>query len=364
MDPSARAGPEGAAAPAELELLRELVAIPSPTGSEAAAVGWLARQAQGLGLGTRVDAAGNLIMEALPAPRLRSDPGLYLLGHIDTVPGFWPVREEAGRLWGRGASDAKGPLAAFICATLRAQSKGRLRRRVLILAAVGEEGDSAGARHLAARLPPPAYLLVGEPSGSHRLVIGYRGQLRCVASLTCEVRHGSRPEPTAGELGCELWAQVRRALDGRSAGRTGFEELTVHLLGIETSGDGLQERVSLRLGFRLPPSVGPKAVLATLSKLDPRPEVIVESCERAATVSRTGPLPTALARAIRAEGREPVWQRRLGSSDLNVVLPAWGSPAVVYGPGDAELDHTPRESISLHDYGRAIRVLAQVIGEL
>ncbi|MGA9776093.1 MAG: M20/M25/M40 family metallo-hydrolase, partial [Candidatus Dormiibacterota bacterium] len=234
----------------------------------------------------------------------------------------------------------------------------------LILAAVREEGDSAGARHLAAQLPAPAYLLVGEPSGSDRLVIGYRGHLRCVVSLACEVRHGSRPEPTAAEMGCALWARVRRAVDGWSDARTGFEALTVHLLGIQTSGDGLRDSVSLRLGFRLPPSVEPEAVLATLSGLDPELEIGVESCEGAATVSRTGPLPTAMARAIRAEGREPVWQRRLGTSDLNVVLPAWGSPAIVYGPGDSELDHTPRESISLDDYGRAIRVLAQVIGEL
>ncbi|MGA9776096.1 MAG: hypothetical protein WBU92_09290, partial [Candidatus Dormiibacterota bacterium] len=96
-------GPPGAAAPVELELLRGLVAIPSPTGSEAAAVGWLARRAQELGLATWVDAAGNLIMEAVPADHRWSGAGLYLLGHIDTVPGFWPVREEAGRLCGRGA---------------------------------------------------------------------------------------------------------------------------------------------------------------------------------------------------------------------------------------------------------------------
>ena len=65
-----------------------------------------------LGFQAHIDGVGNVIgvLERGPGPTL------MLLGHLDTVPGQLPVRSEHGRLYGRGAVDAKGPLAAMICA--------------------------------------------------------------------------------------------------------------------------------------------------------------------------------------------------------------------------------------------------------
>jgi LysW-gamma-L-lysine carboxypeptidase len=90
----------------------------------------------------------------------------------------------------------------------------------------------------------------------------------------------------------------------------------------------------------------------------------LDSMDDAAMAPRTGRLPAAFGAAIRATGRQPGWLRRLGTSDLNVVLPAWSCPAVVYGPGDAELDHTPQESIGIEDFGLAISVLTSVLSQL
>lgn len=63
----------------------------------------------GLGFRTHIDAAGNAVGELGD-----SGPQVVLLGHIDTVTGVVPVRVEDGRLYGRGAIDAKGPFATFI----------------------------------------------------------------------------------------------------------------------------------------------------------------------------------------------------------------------------------------------------------
>jgi len=346
----------------EVELLRAMVAIPSPTGREREATGWLVQQLRALGVPARRDRAGNVVGIVEPLGGMATAGDVYLLGHIDTVAGFWPVELLGGRLSGRGASDAKGPLAAFVAAALRARS--RLRRRVLILAAVGEEGDSRGARHLARSLPPPQYLVVGEPSGAGCLVIGYRGRLRCRLELSRPGQHSSRPEPTAAEDGLALWSAVGEMVRGLNRERSGFDAVDGHLLSIETRSDGLEDSVRLGLGFRLPLWIAPQELLEMVRRLAPQARVEPDGLEAAVSVPRTGALPAAFARAIRAHGARPAWQRRLATSDLNVVLPAWRCPALVYGPGDAELDHTPQESISLGDYARAIEVLAQVLTEL
>ncbi len=55
---------------------------------------------------------------------------------------------------------------------------------------------------------------------------------------------------------------------------------------------------------------------------------------------------------------------KTGTADLNVVGPAWGCPAVAYGPGDSNLDHTPEEHILLSEYARAVAVLAAVLRKI
>jgi LysW-gamma-L-lysine carboxypeptidase len=50
-----------------------------------------------------------------------------------------------------------------------------------------------------------------------------------------------------------------------------------------------------------------------------------------------------------------------GTSDMNILAPAWACPMVAYGPGDSRYDHTPIERLSLNDYARSIRVLQSVL---
>lgn len=363
----ARTGNAGQNAPAtaaELSLLEGLVAIPSVTGGEGEAAAWLVDWMRDHEISTGQDEVGNVVGTVQPGERTGAAGPIYLLGHIDTVAGFWPPALTAGRLSGRGSSDAKGPLAAFVAAAVRARASGRLRRPVRILAAVEEEGSSRGASHLAATLPPPSFLVVGEPSRSDRVVLGYQGRLRCQLQLSCPVGHSSRPDPTAAELGLERWLMLRAMVADLNQGALGFDALHLHLLAVESAGDGLTDRVRLRLGFRLPPRLSGLDLIDRLRQLDPKAHLEIEGSEPAVTVPRSGPLPTAFSRAIRAAGMRPGWQRRMATSDLNLVLPVWKCPAVVYGPGDAELDHSPLESISLGDYGRAIEVLTKVLTEL
>src|SRR5919199_842097 len=91
-----------------VELLRGLIEIPSVSGDERRAVDYLVAAMQRLGMQAHVDKTGNAVGSVG-----EGRPEIVLLGHIDTVSGAIPVRIEDGKLYGRGAVDAKGPLAAF-----------------------------------------------------------------------------------------------------------------------------------------------------------------------------------------------------------------------------------------------------------
>jgi LysW-gamma-L-lysine carboxypeptidase len=79
---------------------------------------------------------------------------------------------------------------------------------------------------------------------------------------------------------------------------------------------------------------------------------------------RSTPLARCFIAAIRAAGGQPVFKHKTGTSDMNVVGPAWGQNIIAYGPGDARLDHTPQEHIRIAEYMQAIDVLETVLEEL
>jgi LysW-gamma-L-lysine carboxypeptidase len=72
----------------------------------------------------------------------------------------------------------------------------------------------------------------------------------------------------------------------------------------------------------------------------------------------------ALRGAIRAEGGQPAFVHKTGTSDMNIVGRVWNCPMVAYGPGDSALDHTPDEHIDLNEYLRAVRVLTRALERL
>ena len=134
-----------------LTFLQELLSIPSPPGDEDAVAEYLVEHITALGFRTYRDEVGNVV-GMLGDPK--AERNVVLLGHMDTVPSLIPVRRRGNRLYGRGAVDAKGPLAAFVSATARAACRFT-QCRVTVIGAVEEETHGRGARHLArSRLLP------------------------------------------------------------------------------------------------------------------------------------------------------------------------------------------------------------------
>ncbi len=337
----------------EARVLERLVRQYSPSGHEGPAVREFVRVARELGYSARIDAAGNGL-----ARRGRGSPRLVFLGHIDTVDGRLPVRRRAGRLYGRGTVDAKGPLAAALLAGADLEGPGEY----LVVAAVGEEVDSRGARHLLRRRAPDA-VIAGEPSGWDGVTLGYKGELRLELNVRGRRTHLSSPEPTATDRAI-AWAGAVRAFVAAQTHDSPFRSLSVKAVALSGGGRGDVEQAHLTLDLRLPPSLSTAALLRTLPRPPDGASVATRLRVEAIEVDRTNPVVTSFVAGVRAAGGRPTLWRKGGTSDLNLVVPAWGVPGAAYGPGDARLDHTDRESLSLEELHRSVSVLRVALARL
>ena len=361
--PDLAVSPPSAATSADVDLLHRLVEIPSLSDQEGPAVAELCRQMEERGFRAEIDAAGNAVGTIGP-----SGPGtrrVVLLGHIDTVPGAIPVRIENGVLWGRGAVDAKGPLCTFV--TAAAAAAPDLGVVVTVVGAVGEERlGSPGARAVA-DWTAPDFCVIGEPSGWDAVCLGYRGTLGFHYRVHQPSRHSAGPGESAGEQAIAFWnamAGELAAMNAANHAQSTFTTITPALREMHAGNTGLEDAAELSVGLRLPPGIDVETLQDRLRALAVDAEIEVNGVQEGFRSAKQTPLVPPFLRAIRAEGGTPRFTLKLGTSDMTVVGPVWNCPMVTYGPGDAALDHTPEERIDLADYGRAIRILRQVLVSL
>lgn len=339
-----------------IDLLHGLVGIQSLSGQEAQAAQWLTEQMSECGLESHVDAAGNAVGVKGSGPA-----NIVLLGHIDTVPGDIPVRIENAVLHGRGAVDAKGPLATFVAAAAAASG---LNATITVVGAVGEEAiGSVGANHVKS-MPAPDYCIIGEPSGWDQVCLGYRGTISFEYVLRQDSRHSAGPGESVAERAVSFWTELTGRLAGINGDSSGFHAIGPSLRGFNTTGDGLQDEARLSVGLRLPPSIPSTMILPIIHELAGDAEIEIFGVQEGYQTDKRSSLTPPFLRAIRAEGGTPRFTRKLGTSDMSVVGPAWQCPIVAYGPGDSSLDHTPEERIDLNEYLAAIRILTKVLDAL
>jgi LysW-gamma-L-lysine carboxypeptidase len=231
----------------EVALLTGLLQLYSPTGHEEEAVAYLVDQMAAAGLRVHVDEAGNAVGECG-----QGEEAVVLLGHIDTVPGFIPVQRDGDRLSGRGAVDAKGPLATFAVAAVRAAPLLK-SRRVIVIGAVGEEGDSRGAQYAKDQYRP-ALTIIGEPSGWEKITLGYKGSAWFEYRVRRELAHTAAQNQSACEAAVAYWNAVAAWAAQRNEGtQRVFEQVSPTLRGMRSGSDGFAESAELRFGVRLPP---------------------------------------------------------------------------------------------------------------
>ncbi|WP_268886661.1 [LysW]-lysine hydrolase [Ktedonospora formicarum] len=348
----------------EVALLHNMLTIPSLSRRESALAHYLVEQAHQRGLYAHVDEVGNFV--ACTHEELGAQAPIVLLGHMDTVPGNIPVRFEDGLLYGRGAVDAKGPLAAFLCAAARLQRNETPETPVLVIGAVEEESaTSKGARAVVERYRPAA-CVIGEPSGSGAVTIGYKGRLLVECRVERDSAHSAGPERSSNEIAVSFWERVRAHAEqwnAEQANGSPFASLLPSLRSMSSVQNGMDDQATLLIGYRLPPRFDIDGLREQLETWAQSEDVQLHFSgeELAYQGSRATPLARAFGRVLREDGYTPLFKYKTGTSDMNVVGPVWGENIVAYGPGDSSLDHTPNEHISIAEYHHAIGVLEQVL---
>ena len=338
----------------EIELLEGLLQRYSPTLHESEVVNYLVAQMSAAGFDACVDEVGNVVGVMGNGPR-----EVMMLGHIDTVPGFIDVRREDDRLYGRGSVDAKGPLACFTAAT--ALAGAREGYRFVVIGAVGEEGDSRGAQFVRDHYKPDM-LIIGEPSSWDRVTLGYKGSAWFEYEVRRTLAHTSANVESACQAAVSFWNRVMDRSAQWNVGRLKmFDQLIPSLREMQSHSDGFVETAQLKFNLRVPPGISLSEVETLMrTQLHEADLKMVEGCS-AYRAEKNTPLVRSFLGAIRQHGGSPTFTVKSGTSDMNLVAPVWQCPAVAYGPGDSDLDHTPHEHILISEYQRAIQVLAEVL---
>ncbi|MGQ0537535.1 MAG: M20/M25/M40 family metallo-hydrolase [Gemmatimonadaceae bacterium] len=264
----------------------------------------------------------------------RAGGGVTLSTHLDTVPPYFPPRLDGSRLYGRGACDAKGIVAAMLAAADRLAQSGETRVDVLLL--VGEEKGSDGAR-LANRLRPTSQFLVnGEPTES-KLATGAKGSLRVMLRTRGREAHSAYPQ--LGESAIEPMLALLPTIhevDWPSDPRLGETTMNIGTIRGGTEANIIPGECEVELMFRLIGDV--EDVKGRLQRwVDGRAEITYGSY-----------IPAMHFHTIDGFQTAPVAY----TTDIP-LLSRWGTP-LLFGPGSIHVAHTPDEHIEVAELRSAV----------
>lgn len=316
--------------------------IPSVSGDEEAVGFWLRDYLESLGWNVELQPVGEERTGASVLPQnnviatLDDTPRVWFSTHIDTVPPFIPPTEDDEKIYGRGACDAKGIIAAQITAAEQLRKEGIAD--IGLLYTVEEERSSTGAK--AANEHPLAakceYMINGEPTDND-LAIGSKGSFRLKIKTSGKAAHSAYPEmgDSAIEKLLDILEDIRRT---KFPNDDFFGETTVNVGTIEGG-------VALNV-------IPPKAEAGFLIRLTTKRE----------------PIETALENIVRGRAEievlscsEPVKLLPVDGFKQKVVrfttdiphLPNWGKPLLL-GPGSILVAHTKDEFVLKQDLVDAV----------
>ena len=323
------------------DFTRQLMEIDSTTWQEGAAGRWLSDFLSEAGFEVETQVVSGERVNVLA--RL-GDPVITFSSHMDTVPPYIPFSEDAVKIYGRGACDAKGVIAAQVYAAMKLRDEGR--EGIGLLYVVGEEDGSDGAR-LANTIPNRSrYLINGEPTESHQ-AIATKGALRVTIEASGRIAHSAYPE--LGE------SAIEKLLDALEAIRQN-KWPTDPVLGPTTYNIGTIS------GGRKPNVVPDAASSEVMFRTVFEPEKLyAEIVDLLGTsgieVKRGFSIPPVRTHVVPEMDHIPTCVVRFGT-DIP-CLSNWGRP-ILFGPGSIHHAHTRHEFINKSELLEAVETYANM----
>jgi acetylornithine deacetylase len=273
------------------------------------------------------------------------NPLVTLSTHMDTVPPFFPSSEDAEFIWGRGACDAKGIVAAMMGAAEKLLAEGVTNFGLLFV--VGEERNSAGAAVAALASRGSRYLVNGEPT-ENKLALASKGALRFEV-----VAHGRMAHSAYPELGESAIGKLLDVLD--AIRRVPLPEDS--LLGPCTMNIGTIT------GGRAPNVIPDLAKAEILIRLvgDPTPvrDAFVAAAAGRAELNEVLCIPAM--HFVQVDGLTTTIVSF--TTDIPMFGRSWGEPLLL-GPGSIHVAHTSEERISKKELSEAVEIYANVVKKL
>ena len=314
-----------------------------------------------------IDNVGNVI-----ATKGNGEPRILLCGHMDTVPGQIPVRIEDGFVYGRGASDAKGPLIAML---LAASEFPKQRGTIIFAGVVDEEGNATGVKQLVKSGLSADYAIFGEPSGIDNITIAYKGRLEI--RLTCDVRtsaHASAPWLAKNSIEeiYDFWNAVKCEIDRVQIKNNRTDSISCSLTEISggSSHNVTPQKCKITIDIRIPTFTRCEEVLSILDKVifnvastkGVRATYRIEDKTEPFEADYASPLVRALSLSILDVRRKrPILLRKTGTGDMNILGNAFNIPVITFGPGDPHSSHTSNERLSIKEYVSSIDVFNRAL---
>jgi acetylornithine deacetylase len=325
-----------------LELTRALVALETPTGSEAAATNFLDAALRKAGY--------QVVRQPVTSGRhnllaYREAPAVVFSTHLDTVPPYIPLSEDSDSIHGRGSCDAKGLAAAMVAAAERLAAGGE--RRIGLLFLVGEENGSDGARVAGELGPKGRYLINGEPT-ENRLSVGQKGSLRVDLSARGRAAHSAYPDEGVSAIAAliDTIERIRRMPLPKDP-----------LLGPSTLNLGLiSGGVAPNV---IPPAATAQLLIRTVEPTGGLKQAIQSLLEPGVTAEFPVEMP------FHKGGTAPAgWDTTVVSyaSDLPFLL-TWGE-GYQLGPGTIRVAHTDQEHIRKADLLRGVELYTRLATDL
>ena len=325
-----------------VQLTRALVDIESITGHERAVGDFLYTNLRELARRT----GGAVERMEVTAERFNvlatwGPPAVTLSTHMDTVPPFFASREDEEFIWGRGACDAKGIIAAMIAAAEKLLVEGT--RNFALLFVAGEEKDSLGAHTAAKAGRGSKYLINGEPT-ENKLAIGSKGALRYELVARGKLAHSAYPE-----LGDSA---IHKLLDV-------LEEIR----RIPLPEDPLLGKATLNVGTvsggRATNVVADQAQAELMFRVVSEPSGLREAVAKAAE-GRVEAREALYTPALRMEAVDGLPTTVVSfTTDIPNFRGAWGQPMLI-GPGSIHRAHTAEERITKKELHEAAGIYADL----
>jgi len=322
---------------------RQLVDIESTTGNEGHVADFLHRELSRLGYrASKMPVEGERCnVFATSPPQVR--PEIVFSTHMDTVPPFIPSSEDDTRIYGRGACDAKGIIAAQIAAAERLRQEGIY---VGLLFVVGEEKDSLGAKVANQQSPGSKFLVNGEPT-ENRMASASKGTLRVEISAAGRMAHSAYPE--LGESAIDKLLEALNRLKAiKLPAADGIGPCTVNIGVIEggRAPNVIPDKARAHLLYRL---VGPSEKLR---------EEIVRSVAGLATAEFVLEIPFVRLRTVDS------LPTMVAAFTTDIPwLSNWGTPLLV-GPGSIHVAHTECEYIEKSQLQDAMELYCAIAKQL